>query len=121
MRDGRPLYRILVHFVGEDAHCVSVKQYLGDDFICELGVALNSNVFPREIHCLHGAEGVAAEGYGVGGKVLDNVAVHLVDALPGLLAIFWALVFCAAFVVAVALPSCRDQTSPCPCPSGRPL
>lgn len=81
MRNGRPLHGILVYFIAKYPHGMSNKQNFGDDFVRKLGMTLNRNVSTGEIHSLYGAESIATKGNRVFREVLDDVAVHLVDAL----------------------------------------
>lgn len=77
---GNPRHAIVVKLVRKDADGVAVKENLGDNVFCEFGVSLNGNVLARRVHGLYRAVIVAAERYGVGGEVGDNVGMHLVDS-----------------------------------------
>lgn len=81
VRDGRPLHGVGVQLVAKDSDRVPVEEHLGDDLVCELGVALHADVSAGGVEGLNFADRVGAEGDRVGGEFGDDVAVHLVDAL----------------------------------------
>lgn len=61
---------------------MAIEENLRHDLLVELWVTLHSNVLSGDIHGLHGANLICAKGYCIGGKLVDNVLMHLVDALP---------------------------------------
>lgn len=58
--NGSALHGILVDLVVEDAGGMAVEEHLGDDLPCELGVALDGDVFAWLVHALHLTDVVGA-------------------------------------------------------------